>query len=320
MLCLPRDVSAAAWILLGVLAVPPLEPAVVEAPPTTTATTARRPSAAVLGLTSVGFATGVLLWGTSAWWGDDDLDSFRIYKEAGFFGKDTYAGGADKLGHAYSAYVSTSLVAYTYESLGLDRTRATWWAGVFTFVLFNGFELIDGFDSRFGFEPGDVLMNTLGVSLGVLMRLSPTADRLFAFRLGYWPTQDFLAHDRTVTKFINDYSGMTFHLDLRLKGVLELAGREPGLWRYGLVGFAFRTENYSPIRRDDARRQLLGLHLGLSLPEILRAWSEGDPAVETLASVGDYLAVPFLGVTVFHETWRDAWSVELGLGARFELQ
>lgn len=314
----------AAWLWAGLAAAagPATPPwaAVAEPPLTQTSTTPQGPSATVLGLTSVGFATGVLLWGTSAWWSGDDLDSFRVYKGAGFFGRDTYAGGADKVGHAYSAYVSTALVAFTYESLGLDRTRAAWWAGVFSFVLFNGFELIDGFDSRFGFEPGDVLMNTLGVGLGVLTRLSPTVGSLLAFRLGYWPTQDFLGHDRTVTKFINDYSGMTFHLDVRLKGVMEVAGRDPGLLRYGLVGFAFRTENYSPIRRDAERRQLLGLHLGLSLPELLRAWSEDDPGVEPFARVGDYLAVPFLGVTVFHETWRDEWSVELGLGARFEVR
>ncbi len=270
-----------------------------------------------VGLTSAGLAAAVLLGGASAWWAEGDFGDFRLYTEAGYFGRDTYAGGADKFGHAYSAYVVAEGLTAAYKGWGMEPEDAAWVAAGFTFVLFNGFEIIDGFDDQFGFEIGDTLMNTAGLALSLLQTLWPPAHEVFAFRAGYWPTQDFLAHDRTVTKFINDYSGMSYHLDLKLKGVLQRLDFEPSLLDYGLVGLVFCSKNYSPIRRNALRQQLFGLHLGLSLPEILRAQSGHDEGVELFAGFFEYVATPFLGVSFFRDSWTGDYSVELGLGARF---
>lgn len=270
-----------------------------------------------IGLTTAGLTTAVLLLGASAWWAEGDFGDFRFYREAGYFGRDTYAGGADKFGHAYSAYMVAEGLTAAYKGWGMEADNAAWVAAGFTFILFNGFEVIDGFDSQFGFEIGDTLMNTAGLALSLLQTLWPPAQEVVAFRVGYWPTQDFLANDRTLTKFINDYSGMTYHLDLKLKGVLRRLNFEPSLLDYGLIGLAFRSKNYSPIRRNALRQQLFGLHIGLSLPEILRVQSGHDKGVENFAKVAEYLSMPFLGVTFYRESWTGDYSIEFGLGARF---
>ncbi len=228
----------------------------------------------VIGLVSAGLTAGVLVWGTQAWW-EDGLQPFKL-RETGFAGHETYAGGADKLGHLYSSYVSMHIVAPLYEYLGVPHDRAVWFAGIFTALLWNGFEVIDGF-TEFGFEYGDVVMNTLGIAIGVVTQLFPVVDSVFGMRLGYVPSSDFLENEKTGVKWINDFSGMSFYFDLKMKGLVEVMGMEPGLTRYLMGGVVYGTDRYAPVRIHEERRRSLGVHLGISFSEVLRKVGDGGP-------------------------------------------
>jgi len=50
-----------------------------------------------------GIAATVGIYGMNSWWEDGFSGSFRTADE-GWFGQNTYAGGADKAGHAYFTY------------------------------------------------------------------------------------------------------------------------------------------------------------------------------------------------------------------------
>src|SRR5688500_20012916 len=97
---------------------------------------------------SAGCVAVLLTWGTQAWW-EDGLQPFH-FRETGGFGRDTYAGGADKIAHAYSNYMMTHVGAALYRALGMSQVRAALYSGLAIFLLGHWFELIDGF-TDFGF-------------------------------------------------------------------------------------------------------------------------------------------------------------------------
>ncbi|MBK8013567.1 MAG: DUF2279 domain-containing protein [Deltaproteobacteria bacterium] len=258
----------------------------------------------------------LMVWGSQAWW-DHGLEPFH-WRDTGYFGRDTYAGGADKLGHFYATYLLVHGTTSIYSALGVPRTRAAWLAGCGVFLTSNWIELIDGF-TEFGFESGDVVANSLGTALGVLTTLYPSVDAVVGARIGYAPTRDFLAHDKTVLKWINDYSGMLFYLDLKMDGVFSLLGRDPGWWRYVLLGPVYGTRDYSPIRRHATRQRIFGFQVGLSLPQILRTWGDGDAAVDGLARIFDFYAMPLLSIALMKDLNSDAWFLNFGVSQRFNV-
>ncbi len=264
-------------------------------------------SAAVVALLGV--------WAVDAWW-SDGLKPFS-WRDAGAFGQDTYAGGADKTGHAYSSYLMTHFTYGLYRALGMSKTHAAWWGAGATFLVSNWVELIDGF-TEFGFEAGDVVANSFGVALGLLTKLSPTAASLIGFRISYVPSPDFLQNDKSVLKWINDYTGMTYYLDVKGKGVFELMDRDPGLLRYVQAGVAFNTDQYSPVKRWEERRRNFGIHVGVSMSEVLRSWGDGDEGVEPIATFFDYYAVPFLNFSLMNDLNSGEWFINFGVANRFE--
>jgi hypothetical protein len=269
-----------------------------------------------IGLASTGLALGILAFGSQAWW-DEGIQPFSL-RETGFFGRDTYAGGSDKMGHMFGSLVSLNIMVHVYEGLGLDPVTAVWGSALFTGVLFNGIELIDGF-TKFGFEYGDVVMNTLGMGFGVLAHLVPTVDALFGMRLGYVPSPDFLRYDKSVVKFINDYTGMMFFFDLKLKGVFELAGQDPGWARFINVGAAFTTDQYSPVKVWEERQRLFGPHVGVNFAEVMRAISDDDVWVLRFARFFEMYAVGGLSVILLRDLNNDRWILNFGVSNRLEV-
>lgn len=266
--------------------------------------------------TSVAIIGAIAAWGYGAWW-NTDLQSFH-FLDTGFLGRDTYAGGSDKLGHTYAAYVSTLFMTRLYEALGMKHTSAALLAaGAVTFAS-NGIEITDGF-TRYGFEYEDVLFNLLGIAAGLTSELVPEFKSIFGMRLAYIPSHDFLANDKTFIKWINDYSGMIYYFDLKMKGVFEAFGGDPGLARYLLAGVVWSTDQYSPVRVDENRRRSLGVYAGISLPQILRDAYPGDEGVEAYATFFDYYAIPFLSISAMTDLNSGDWYVNFGVANRLEI-
>lgn len=268
-------------------------------------------------LASAGMSAVVLGVGTQAWW-DEGLQPFSL-RDTGWFGRETYSGGADKLGHLYSSYIFLHSAASIYEAIGLDPEASAWLAAGFVLLLFNGFELIDGF-TEFGFEYGDVVFNTLGVAAGLVARLFPELERSLGIRLGYVPSNDFLDNPKSVLKFINDYSGMLYYLDFKAQGILEQLEVEPGWARYLVAGLVYGTQGYSPVRQNpDEKRRLFGVHLGVSAAELLRTNAAGDGPTLAIARALDFYAMPFFSVSLMKDLNGADWIVSLGLGHRAQV-
>lgn len=193
------------------------------------------------------------------------------------FGIHSYAGGADKFGHAWFNYI---LVRGTTEMLaagGWGRVGSSLVSAALAETAFTISEIKDGF--IWGFEVGDAAANLAGAALAVLFESSPTIDRLFDFRLAYFPSSDYRYLVRSMPffqrgngiDFTQDYSGQSYLLALHLSGLPRVKD-EPWARFVDVVG-GFETRGFEPVRQDTsiAPRQIFYAGLSINLQGVLEA-------------------------------------------------
>jgi hypothetical protein len=227
------------------------------------------------GLTLAGLYAGFMGWAYIAWYRDhpekDDPQGIGDIAECafhpsnagcdGWFGVRTYAGGADKLGHAWATMV---LARGGYEVLtkgGWNKTHAALISSALSEGLFLAVEIKDYF--YYEFSPGDFTMNTLGALAAVAFDLSPRLDELVDFRVQWWPSEQYRSNlldadspcamrkpgQPSCSRFnvAEDYSGETYLFALHLGAIDAIRNL-----RYGVVSkfvdlsLGFRSRNYKP--------------------------------------------------------------------------
>ena len=67
------------------------------------------------------------------------------------------------------------------------------------------------------------------------------------------------------------------------------------------------TRDHSPIRRMATRQRILGFQVSLSLPRILRVSGEGDRAVNGVARVLDFYAMPLVSIALMKDLNGRTW-------------
>ncbi len=208
-------------------------------------------------LTLAGFYAGFGTWTYFAWyrhhkplgefkWGGDG--NWKIWSDSeGWFGSKRYAGGADKLGHAWATYIfgrgGTELLS---QWGGVSRLKSTLIGAALAEALFFGVEVKDGFYYEFSY--GDFAFNTLGAALSIAMSLSPRLDELFDYRVQYLPSQAYV--DQLAGGNLNiaeDYTGETYLVALHLGGIHTLRDMKYGTWsRFVDLAVGFGTDGYKP--------------------------------------------------------------------------
>jgi len=246
-----------------------------EAEPTPAPTSAPAPAAeqeakgnaktySALGLS--GFYAALGTWAYFAWYHNtDSLPEFEVGGD-GYFGKDTYAGGSDKLGHFWINYVLTRTTNHILTAGGWDRLPASIIAASLSWSFFAFVEVKDGF--YYQLSPGDMIGNTVGAVLGVVMENVPALDEVIDLRLEYFPSPEY--RDRVVNDgdvdVAEDYSGQTYLLALHLKSVPGLTEPRYMQWaKFVDVVAGFESRNYKPEPTDEEKRRRQSLFVGVSL-------------------------------------------------------
>jgi len=266
---------------------------------------------------SAALAAVVIVSGTFAWWRDEGYVGWS-WRDTGFFGQKTYAGGSDKAGHFYTCYLGTRMATQIYEWVGLPHGVALAMGASMGFFLSNVVEAVDGF-TPFGFEWADALANSIGIALAMVFETWPTLDGLFGARMGYVQTLRFFTGKVHYFKLINDYSGMIFYLDLKPAG-LEALGVSPGVFRYVNFGFSFGTDGYRPQEKPRFRKRNVGVHVGLEIPAILETLFGADaPGVDVARRTTKYYALPFTTIMLNHDLNQGGQAVNFGLANRAQV-
>jgi len=250
----------------------------------------------------LGGAGTVLAYGATVWWKDGSSGHFRTTNE-GWFGQDTYTGGADKLGHAYFTYAGTRLLSSAFEWAGNDRDDAIVLSAATVFGTMLAVETLDGFSERYKFSKEDVIMNAVGTGLGLLFEKNKRLDDLFDFRLHYWPSGDAKRLDEVGP--IGDHSGQTYLLVAKATGITQLKNHD--VLRYFELAVGYGSRGYEPNdgapALDRSRHVYFGVSLNIS--EILRNTVFGN-AIEKSRSqrvtetVLEYVQVPGTAVLAAH--------------------
>jgi len=211
------------------------------------------------GLLISGLTLSTALYGYISWW-DKSASTFRVRHE-GWFGADTPNGGADKLGHAFSFYVSTRLMTTGFQWAGHNRKEAAQLAGLTSGVLSLGVEIMDGFTEEYGFSTEDLIMNLSGIGLGAVLESYPQWDDLVDIRIKYWPSDDA----RRLQDYdpVADYSGQTYLLITKASGIPTL--RQHQFLRYFELAVGYGTRGYQPNDGTDTQPTSRNLYYGLSL-------------------------------------------------------
>jgi hypothetical protein len=229
-----------------------------------------------LAATAVGGTFGAMgLWSYYAWYAGQTKGDFLIARERWFDGR-TYAGGADKLGHAFANYIMTRIAAQELQWGGYSATTSALTASALTLAFFVGIEVKDGYHKGFGFSRGDIVSDLIGIGLANAMLWSPRLDELLDFRMSYFPSMEFAK--RLVDGNIDvgeDYSGMDFGLWLHL-GSLSAVQKQPRWWaaRFVDVGVGYATRGFLPLPDDPGEQRSRQLYVGITanLAAVLDAW------------------------------------------------
>lgn len=266
---------------------------VAETPPKTAGDLRRSgPGAFVDNVALIPWETAALVSGTLAlgfadWnWG---TSSFRFVSE-GFFGKDTYNGGMDKLGHAYGSAVMADFFAARINRKSQDTDAAALTGSILSFGVMMIIEIFDGISGDHGFAWQDIVMNTTGVTYSYFRNTSPEIKRKVDFRLEYVPSgydSGFSPH--------SDYPGQKYVLALKLSG---FDGFEKTPLRFfelqvGYFTEGFKQQEADALNIDRSRHPYVAV--GLNIGELLfgRPAPQESPFKSYGRTIFRYMQVPY---------------------------
>lgn len=209
-------------------------------------------------LTLAGLYAGFIGWTYLAWYrrpshefrfADPKTDgSWKIWTEEGWFGKNGYAGGSDKMGHMWATLaLARAGTEMLYQWGGYSRMKSAIIGTALSEALFLGVELRDG--TSYAFSQGDFVFNTLGAGLAFAQSVWPKVDEAVDFRVEYFPSDAYQARFKKNTDLdiAEDYSGQTYHLAFHLGAIDRLSQWRYGKWsRYVDLTFGFETRGYKP--------------------------------------------------------------------------
>lgn len=213
---------------------------------------------------SFGLGMGISAAGSVTWkfyncW----TGEFRSIDE-GWFGRGTYAGGADKIGHMYTDFVLGRGFYKIYRAHNYSKADAIKYAfaaGVTTRTIM---EVADGF-TTFRFSTGDLTFNMLGATTNALLLLDDDLAETFYLSWSYMPSNEVYRGYHDPLDFSTDYSGMVFGLNADTAGVRKLLGvHEKSAWDDTFFGINYYTRNFR--QPDDSKRErFVGASLGVTL-------------------------------------------------------
>jgi hypothetical protein len=242
-----------------------------------------------------------------AWYRRSENSPSLHFRDEGWFGSSTYAGGADKLGHLWTNYALTRATAGILQWGGYSRRAAVTTSVVLAAAFSLGIELKDGYEPQYGFSAGDLISNLAGEALTVAMVHSPRLDEMFDLRLEYRPSPFFIdaVEKGGPLNVAEDYSGQRFLVAYHLASVVPLRESRYLGWTQWLdLTVGYQALHFQPAEIDtNARVQRLFLGVSLNVQRLLD-WATGTPGPSTRAArmAAELVAVPYTTLELGHDS------------------
>ncbi len=230
-----------------------------------------------VGVTTVMSAYAVSLW-------DVGIRSWKLGDE-GWFSRGSAHGGADKIGHAWTASASTALFSAIYRSWDYEPDEAALLGALSGYSLMTLVEIGDAMSTEYGFSYEDQIMNTAGALFGYARERFPRVRSLVDFRVQYLPTARVRrGYDLDV---FTDYSGSTYLLALKASGCPAL--RQTWL-RWFEIQAGFFARGFEEVAEGETAipNRSIYVGLGVNVGEIVRAFAHHG-----FAAPFEHLQVPY---------------------------
>lgn len=206
------------------------------------------------------FATyGAIFWD----WGK--IKGFNFVDE-GWFSKNTYAGGTDKLAHFYSHYTIDRLSYYMYRQSGLSRTDALKHSFILATSIGVLIEVGDGL-SHYGFAINDLISDMAGIGLGHLLNQNAYLDELIGVQLWWWSDDTATAQHKRGARLkdpVDDYNNQKYVMNFRMAAVPVLRDFTPTRYVNLDVGYLSRGFKDSPVGTKLVKKVYTGVSINVS--------------------------------------------------------
>ena len=165
------------------------------------------------------------------------------FTDEGWFGKNTYAGGADKASHFVDFYIISKELAFLYNTLGYSRTESIGIGLGLTLLVGIINESGDGF-TKYGFSAGDLAMDVAGgLTAATISALG--ANDLIGFREGFL-LPPYNVPDCCPSNSVGQaYQNQLYTGDLKLAGLARRLNLNIGPLRYLLLSVTYATKGYA---------------------------------------------------------------------------
>jgi hypothetical protein len=231
----------------------------------------------------------IATWGFTQWeYGTEDLHS----GSEGWFGKETSNGGSDKLGHFYTNYLITRLIAPFYEDWGYSREDAALYSSLTAaFQSIIVMEVGDATSPEHGFSNEDFAMDILGSIIGYYWYRYPSVAKKIDFRVEYLPDFNNLQSD-----FTTDYEHMKHLLAVKAEG-FEIFENSWAEYFELQAGYYTRNFHHNSVYPIEDRERYFYAGLGINLSRLLR------PAIGKYSSIFNYYQVPYTYIS-YDKEWE----------------
>lgn len=205
----------------------------------------------------------------------------------------------DKAGHFVTANYISRLGYQTYRWSGLDEKRSAWFGAGLSFAYLLNIELLDAFSTGWGFSPGDLAANTLGISTFLSQQLL-WGEQRFSFkysfhRSNYPPFRPELLGKNLIQEMVKDYNGQSYWLSVNISSFLPERSKFPGWLNlaagYGAEGMVGANTSGTPSDQlppgiRPYRQFYLSLDVDLTRIPTNKSW------LKTLFTVFSFIKVP----------------------------
>ncbi|MBD0287780.1 MAG: DUF2279 domain-containing protein [Flavisolibacter sp.] len=176
----------------------------------------------LVGGTFVGGTTVSLLLLNNAWYKNYERTSFHTFNDFHEWKQ------MDKAGHAFSAFITSHIIADLWQWTGLPKEKAVWISSISSFGYMTAIEFLDAHSAKWGWSWSDVGANFMGTAI-------------FATQEHYWKEQriqlKFSTHNRHYdaslkkrahdlfgsdlpSRILKDYNGQTYWASFNLNSFL----------------------------------------------------------------------------------------------------
>jgi len=185
------------------------------------------------------------------------------YTKEGWFGQETYAGGADKASHIVSYYAVARMMKEANRTFGMSEDSAILLASGVSLAAGIGTEIGDA-TNKYGFSWEDIAADAIGAAAGYAIMKTKSED-LVGFRAGIVPAPDVVYGGLG-----KDYSAEIYTADLKIAGLGKRLHFDPSIARFLLLSATYGSKGY-PYSEPDVRQRQIGIELGINFREVLTA-------------------------------------------------